>query len=100
MKSASARYKIEQFLAQIRRQIGLGVVQKRSDVILKRALAAALIIQEKRMAVAHHDVARLKVPVEKVVEVRAQQELRQAAEIVFQRLFVERDSGQPKESNI
>ena len=38
---------IEQLLAQLRRQIGLGVVQKRSNVILQRAFAAALVIQEK-----------------------------------------------------
>jgi len=38
---------VEQLLAQFRRQIGLGIIQKRSDVILQRAFAAALIIQEK-----------------------------------------------------
>src|SRR5713226_2049188 len=38
---------VEQLLAQFRRQIGLGIVQKRSDVILQRAFAAALIIHEK-----------------------------------------------------
>ena len=38
---------VEQLLAQLRRQIGLGIVQKRSDVVLQRAFAAALIIQEK-----------------------------------------------------
>ena len=38
---------IEQLLAQLRRQIGLGIVQKRRDVILQRAFAAALVIQEK-----------------------------------------------------
>ena len=38
---------IEQLLAQFRRQIGLGIVQKRSDVVLQRAFAAALVIQEK-----------------------------------------------------
>jgi hypothetical protein len=35
-------------------------------------------------AIAQHDVARLKIPIEKVIEVRAQQELRQPIEIIFQ----------------
>ena len=48
------------------------------------------------MAVAQHDVARLKIPIEKVIEVRAQQKLRQAAEIVFQRLLVEGNAGEPE----
>ena len=62
---------IEQLLAQFRRQIGLRVIQKRSNVILQRAFAAALIIQKEWMAVAQHDVARLKIPIEKVIAVRA-----------------------------
>ena len=37
---------IEQLLAQLRRQIGLAIVQKRGDVILQRASAAALVIHE------------------------------------------------------
>ncbi len=48
---------IEQLLAQLRRQIGLAIVQKRGDVVLQRAFAAALVIQEKWLAVAQHDVA-------------------------------------------
>src|SRR5438132_946941 len=36
----------EQLLAQLRRQIRFGVVQKRSDIVLQRTLAASLIIQE------------------------------------------------------
>ena len=38
---------IEQLLAQLGRQIGLGIVQKRSNIVLQRAFAAALIVQEK-----------------------------------------------------
>ena len=87
---------IEQLLAQFRRQIGLGVVQKRSDVVLQRAFAAALVIQKKWIAVAQHDVARLEIAIEKVIAIGAQQEFRQAAEIVFQRLFVEGDAGEPE----
>ena len=42
---------IEQLLAQLRRQIGLGVVEQRSDVILQRALAPSLIVEKIRLSV-------------------------------------------------
>ncbi len=58
---------IEQLLAQLRRQIGLGIIQKRGDVVLQRALAPALVVEEVRLTVAQHDVARLKIAIEKVV---------------------------------
>ena len=58
--------------------------------------AAALVVQKKWLAVAPHDVARLEIAIEKVVVRGAQQEFRQTAEIVFQRLFVERNAGQAK----
>ena len=48
---------MQQLLAQRRRQVGLGVVQKRGDVVLQRAFASALVIQEKRLPVAQHHVA-------------------------------------------
>ena len=86
--------KIKQLLAQLRRQIGLGIVQKGSDVVLQRPFASALIIQEKRLTVAQHDVAGLKIAVQEIVAIRAQQESRQAVEIVFQCLLVERNPGQ------
>ena len=88
---------IEQLLAQFRRQISLGVVQERSNVVLQRALAAALIVEEEWLAVTQHDVAGLEIAIQKVIVLGAQQEFRQAAEIVFQRLLVERNAGQPKE---
>src|SRR5712692_5428544 len=51
---------IEQLLAQIGRQIGLGVVQKRSNIVLQRAFPAALIVQEEWLVSvqgsAQHDV--------------------------------------------
>ena len=87
---------IEQLLAQLRRQIGLGIVEQRSNVVLQRAFAAALIIQKIRLPIAQHDVARLKIAVEKIVAVGAQQKIRQAVEIVFQRLLVERNACQPQ----
>ena len=63
---------------------------------MQRAFAAALIIQEKWLAVAQHDVARLEIAIEKIIAAGAQQELRQAAEVVFQRLFIEGDAGEPE----
>src|ERR1019366_4009941 len=87
---------IQQLLAQLRRQVGLGIEQKRSDIVLQRASAAALVIQEKWIAAAQHDIARLEIAIEKVIARGTQQEFSQAAEIVFQRLFVERNVGQPK----
>src|SRR6266852_1022562 len=89
---------IEQLLAQIGRQIGLGVVQKRSNIVLQRAFPAALIVQEEWLVFvqgsAQHDVAGLEIPIKKIIAAGAQQQFRQAAEIAFQRLLVERDAGE------
>src|SRR5271165_414151 len=85
---------IEQLLAERGRQVRLGVEEQGSDVVLQRAFAAALVVQEKWRAVAQHDVARLEIAIEKVVPVRAQQELCEAAKVVLQRLLVERDAGE------
>ena len=87
---------VEQFLAQLRRQIGLAIVEERGDVVLQRAFAAALVVKKKWLPVAQHHIARLKIPIEKIIVVGGQQELGQAAEIVLQRLFVEGDAGEPQ----
>src|SRR5713226_7471468 len=58
---------IEQLLAQLRRQISFGIVQKRSRVVLQRAFAASLVIHKKRFTGAQHDVARLEITIQKVV---------------------------------
>src|ERR1700722_19217229 len=86
--------KIKQLLAQLRGQIGLGIVQKGSNVILQRPFASALIIEKKRLTIAQHDVARLEIPVHEIVAIRAQQESRQTVEIVFQCLLIEGNSRQ------
>ena len=54
----------EKLLAKRWRQIGLGVIEQRSNVILQRAFAATLIVDEPGLAIAKHDVARLKIAVE------------------------------------
>src|SRR6266851_6655169 len=58
---------VEQLLAQVGRQVGLGIVQKRSDVVLQSALAAALIVDEEGIAIAQQDVAGLEVAIEEVI---------------------------------
>src|SRR6202158_857231 len=45
---------IEQLLAQIRGQVGLGIVQKRSNIVLQRAFAATLIVEEKWLVFVQH----------------------------------------------
>src|SRR5436305_2897001 len=87
---------IEQLLAQLRRQIGLGVIQNRSNIVLQRSSASALIVQKKRPVVAQHDVARLEITVEKIIAVGGQQEAGQAPKIIFQRLLIERDACETK----
>src|ERR1035437_2007112 len=85
---------VEQLLTQLRRQIGFAVVEQGGNVVLQRAFAAALIVQKIRLAVAQHHIARLKVAIEKIIRLGGQQKLGEAAEIMLQRLFVERDAGQ------
>ena len=86
---------IEQLLAQRGRKVGLGVVQKGSDVVLQGSLAAALIIEEIGLAVAQHDVAGLEIAIEKIIAGGVQQELGQASEVDFEGLLlVERHAGE------
>ena len=63
---------------------------------MQRALAASLVIEETGLAVAQHDVARLEIAIQKVIARRAEQKFGQAAEVVFQRLLVERNAGKPQ----
>src|SRR5579863_5064648 len=93
----SVQIMVEQLLAQFRRKIRLGVIQQRSDIVLQRALAPTLIVHEVGLAFAQHDIARLKVPVQKKVPRRTQQKLREAAEVVLQRLLVERNTRKAQE---
>src|SRR6267378_4283021 len=71
---------IEELLAQIRREVGLGVVQERSDVVLQSASAAALVVDEKGIAVAQHDVAGLEVTVKKIIARGTEKKFGEAAE--------------------
>src|ERR1700738_1796285 len=87
---------IEQILAQFRWQISLGIVEQRRNVILQRAFAPALVVNEKRPAVTQQDVARLKISIEEIITRSAQQKVCQAAEIVFQRMFVKGTAREPQ----
>jgi hypothetical protein len=85
---------IEELLAEFGRQVGLGVVEERGDVVLESAFATALIVDEKGIAIAEHDVAGLEVAIEEVIARGAEEEIGEAAEIVFKGLLVERDAGE------
>ena len=87
---------IEKLLAEVGWEIGLGVIQERGNVILQSAFAATLIVDEIRIAVAQKDVAGLKVAIEKIIARGAEKEFGEAAEVVFQSLFIEGDAGEAK----
>jgi len=63
---------------------------------LERTLAATLIVQKKRQPLAQHHIARLEIPVEKIIVGGFQQKRCQAAEVILQRLFVEGHAGEPQ----
>jgi len=88
---------IEKLLAKFGREIGFCVEEKRGEIVLQSAFAAALIIEEIRFAVAKHDVARLKVAVEEKIAVGAEKKIGEALEIVFERLLVEGNAGEAEE---
>src|SRR2546430_17403522 len=54
---------IEKLLAEFGRDIGLCVEEKRGQVLLECAFAAALVIEKIRFAVAKHDVAGLEIAI-------------------------------------
>src|SRR5260370_13301227 len=58
---------IGKLLAEVRREIGLGIVQQRGDVILEGAFAAGFIVHEKGIACAQQDAAAMQVPIKKVI---------------------------------
>src|SRR5690242_453660 len=87
---------VEQLLTHRGRQIGLGIKQERSDVVLQRALASPLVIDKPGTGVAEHDVPGLKISIKEIFAGGAQQEFGQTDEIVFKGLFVERDSCEPE----
>src|ERR1700733_781158 len=41
---------VEQLLAQLGRKIGFAIVEKRGNVVLQRAFAAALVVEKERLA--------------------------------------------------
>src|SRR5882724_1799798 len=87
---------VEQLLTNFWRQVSLGIIQKGCDVILQSALAATLIVHKKGRTVAQHHVARLKIPVEKIITVCGEQKIGQSAKIAFQCRFAKRDSRKPQ----
>ena len=64
---------------------------------MQRALAPALVIDEKGASAAQQDVARLKVAIHEVVVASGEEKLRETDEIVFEGLFVEGNAGELEE---
>src|SRR5439155_21251476 len=58
---------IEKLLAEFGREISLCVEEERDQIVLECAFAAALIVEKIGLAVAKHDVTRLKVAVEEKI---------------------------------
>src|SRR5713226_5575790 len=88
---------IEELLAQIGREVGFGIVQKRSDVVLEGTFAAAMVVEKKGIAVAQHDVAGLKVAVEKIIARGTKKKFGETSEIFLKGTFVEGDAGEAEE---
>jgi hypothetical protein len=88
---------LEQLVPTVVRDRRLRVVEQRRDVVLRRAAPAALVVDEVRLVIDQHDVARLEVAVQEVARVRAQQEVRERLEVVLEPLLVERDVRQLQE---
>jgi len=85
---------VEQLLAQLRRQVGLAVEEQGGDVVMQRAFAAALVVEEVWLAVDEHHVARLEIPIEKIIAAGSQQKFCQTRKVVLQRLLVEGHAGE------
>ena len=90
---------IEEFLTQRRRQVRLSVVEKGSDVILQCAFPSSLVIEEERLAIAQHDVSRLKVAIKEIVVRRGKQKFGKPGEVILERLLAERECRRDGESN-
>src|SRR5882757_9773256 len=88
---------IEKLLAEFGRQVGLCVEEERRQIVLECAFAAALIVEKIGFAVAEHDVAGLEVAIEEKIAFGAEKKLGETLEIVFERLFVERDASEAEE---
>ena len=85
---------IEELLAEFGRKIGFGVVEERGDVVLQSAFAATLIVDKKRLAIAEHDIAGLKIAIQKIIARGAEKKIGETAEIVFESAFVEGNAGE------
>src|SRR5208283_4130512 len=72
--------RIQELLTEFRRQVGFGIEQQRSDVVLQCAFAATLVVNEEWLPIAQHHVAGLEIAVEKVVAGRTQKEIGKTAE--------------------
>ena len=82
-----------QLLAQRLREARLRLPQKRGHVVVERAAASALEVDEIRLIVDEHDVAALEVTVHEGVRLAAHQHHRHRLEVVLQLVLVKLQSG-------
>ena len=88
---------VEEPLPHLLGKVRLGVVEEGRRVVVQGPAPPPLVVDEPGLAVAHHDVPRLEVPVEEVVPVRLQQIAGQGPEVPLEALLVERDMSQLQE---
>ena len=81
----------QEFVPDLPRDVGPGILQERRHVVLKRALPPALVVDVMGASLMPHDVAGLEVAVQEEMGIRFQKERREPLEIVFEVLFVEVD---------
>ena len=84
----------------IEQDVGLGIEEKRCDVVLEWSPAAALVVDEPRRPRADHDVAGLEVAVQEEPRFRGEQVRHQAMEVGLETLLAEGDVGQLEEDGV
>src|SRR5215467_6110481 len=85
---------VEELLAQPGWKVGLGVKEKRSNIVLQSAFTPALVVNKIRHTVAQHDVARLKITIQEIITGSFEKEIGKVVKIVLEGAFVEGNAGQ------
>lgn len=84
---------LHQLVSERLRHLGFHLIQQGDDVILHRASSSSLIVNEIRLLMVDHHVARLEVTVHEEIVRRLGEISGQLAELVLESLFVEDDLG-------
>src|SRR5258705_8935047 len=85
---------LKKMLAQLGRQISLGVEERGRNVILQSAFASGLVIHEIWISAAQHHIAGLKIAIQKIIAIGAEQEVGQFAKIILQGRLTERNPSE------